>query len=356
MIGTQPTVAELGNAALSKLSATLGLHEGQDKLLEAFACLTKCWGSATAKQLPYSDVSPDGSPLEFAVALDSHYPSLQFAMEPLRADSSPTDPRIAMNLMESLTEKYGLTVANWTDLSALLLPTKPSSQHLAMYGAELDRHGSIKFKVWFYLDVHGRSRSYEVLREALRCIGLPEASDLFQGGFSGDPFLVSLDLVANGRARVKVYLRHFVPNVDALNARLATSEGFTEKETAELCSMAGSRPSFASQPAVTYVSVTEQSGGPVSHASLYIPLWTYASSDSEVKARISELGSLDSAGIDRYHDVLRDITRRPLHSGTGVHNYVSMRPGSFGARKIYLSPHFHDVNPPTFGVGRVSDG
>lgn len=355
MIARQPPVRELGSAALNRLGTTLGLHEGRDKLLEAFDCLTECWGGAPAEQLPYSDVSPDGSPLEFAVALDSQSPSLQFAMEPLGTGSPPTDPHFAMSLMDTLTERYRVRAENWRDLSALLLPPEPYGQHLAMYGAEVDRRGSIRFKVWFYLDVHGKSRRYEVLNETLKTIGLADSRDLFREGFVGDPFLLSLDLVSDGISRVKVYIRHFASGVAELASRLAASEGLTNQRVEELCLMAGSQPSFVSQPAVTYVSLTEQRRGPMSHASLYIPLWTYAPNDSELKTRISGLRSLDKAGVGRYHRVLGDIARRPLSSGTGIHNYVSMRPGVLGARKVYLSPHYHDVNPPVFGIGRAQE-
>ncbi|GGR33279.1 hypothetical protein [Streptomyces netropsis] len=87
-------------------------------------------------------------------------------------------------------------------------------------------------------------------------------------------------------------------------------------------------------------------------ATLHVPLWTYASNAALIRGRMRRFLAAQPRAARRYERFLTDVAHRPLDAGTGVHNYVSWRPGSGLRRKIYFSLQMHDVNPPTFCVGR----
>ncbi|MFC5144994.1 tryptophan dimethylallyltransferase family protein [Streptomyces aureoversilis] len=357
MVNDLIPVRRAGAATLERMARTLGLGAGGADLVAAFHTMTQCWGTAAADELPLSDVSPDGSPIEFAAELDGAQPALQFAVEPMTPGVPAKDPAAARKVMSTLVERYGVDAERWAAVAEVLLPDDAACTHVAMYGAEARRDGPIRFKVWFYLDVEGPLRNFDLLDAALERLGLSARRPVFGARPDergrGVPFLLSLDLADDAGARVKVYTRHFAGSADEMVAALAGYPGFRADEVRSLCRLAGERPGFSPQPAVTCVSLADAGGVDRTRATLYVPLWTYAPDDALIRDRLRRFLAAQPGAAQRYERLLADVAHRPLDAGTGLHNYVSWRPGGSGLRrKIYLSPQMHDVNPPAFGAGR----
>ncbi|MGJ7874795.1 tryptophan dimethylallyltransferase family protein [Streptomyces rochei] len=342
------------------MARTLDLGARGSDLVEAFHTLTECWGMAAADELPMSDVSPDGSPVEFAAELDGPHPALQFAVEPMTPGQPTRDPAAARKVMSTLVERYGAASERWSALADVLLPDDAACAHVSMYGAEAHRDGPLRFKVWFYLGAAGPLRAPDLLDTALERIGMSTRQALFRsrgprtGTGRGEPFLISLDLIDEATARVKVYLRHFAGSPDDIVPALTRHPGFRSDEIERALSrLTGARPDFTTQPAVTCMSLADAGDPHPPQTTLYVPLWTYAPDDAVVRDRLCHILAAQPRAVQRYERLLTDVAHRPLDAGTGIHNYVSWRPGKYGMRrKIYLSPQLHDVNPPPFGRGR----
>ncbi|GAA4232257.1 hypothetical protein GCM10022254_31650 [Actinomadura meridiana] len=349
-------------ATLERTARTLGLDGGGARLVAAFHAMTDHWGDARPNEFPLSDVSPDGSPVEFAVDLDGPTPALQFAMEPLLPGVPACDPAAARTLMTTLAGRFGAGAARWSAVADRLLPDKAHGPHVSMYGAEVRRGGPVRFKAWFYLDVEGPDGAPDLLRSALDAMGegdsWPMVREHVHRPEQDAPFLLSLDLSDRATARVKVYFRHYAADVDEVAAALKPYPGYEPGEVRAFCAtMLDGHQHFADQPPVTCLSLldarTAKRTAKHVDATLYVPLWTYADHDGQVRQRVHRALAGRPRAMRRYEDVLAEISHRGLDAGTGIHNYISWRPGRPGPRvKLYFSPEMHAVNPPPFGAGQ----
>jgi hypothetical protein len=345
-------------ATLERTARTLGLAAGGTKLVAAFRAMTDHWGDARPDELPLSDVSPDGSPVELAVDLDGSAPALQFAMEPLLPGVPARDPAAARMIMTMLAGRFGARTRRWPPVAARLLPDAAYGPHVSMFGAEVRRGGPVRFKAWFYLDAEGPDNAPDLLRSVLEGMGeaalWPVARAHVRRAGRDAPFLLSLDLTDAATARVKVYFRHPAADAGEVAAVLRRYPGYDPEEVRAFCAtmLGGDRP-FADQPPVTCLSLLDAHTGRHAAATLYVPTWTYADHDGQVRQRIRRVLAGRSEALRRYDGVLAGVARRGLDAGTGIHNYLSWRPGRPRPRlKVYLSPQLHAVNPPPFGAGQ----
>ncbi len=352
------TVRDACATLLEKTAQTLGLGVGGTEFVATFRVMTDHWGAARPSDLPLSDVSPDGSPVEYAVDLNGDTPALQFAMEPLTAGVPARDPGAARALMPLLAERHGAGTARWSAVADRLLLDDAHGPHVSMWGAEVRPGAPIRFKVWFYLDVTGPDGVFDLLYTALDRMGARHLWPVVQThvhrpGYDV-PFLLSMDLADDPEARVKVYFRHFAADTEEVAAVLKTYPGFEPGEVRALCrTMTDGRRHFTVQPPVTCLSLFDVQTLERPPATLYIPLWTYAEHDGQVRRRIHRVLAAHPQALRRYDSVLAGIAHRELDEGTGIHNYLSWQPGRSRPRvKIYLSPEMHDVNPPPLGASQ----
>ncbi|MEV1049498.1 tryptophan dimethylallyltransferase family protein [Streptomyces sp. NPDC049916] len=352
------TVRDACATLLEKTARTLQLGLQGAEFVATFRAMTGQWGAARPWGLPLSDVSPDGSPVEYAVDLDGAAPALQFAMEPLTPGVPARDPAAARTLMALLAERPATATARWSAVADLLLSDDARGPHVSMYGAEVRVGAPIRFKVWFYLDVHGPDGMFDLLYTALDRMGAGHLWPVIQAhvhrpGYDV-PFLLSLDLADDPAARVKVYFRHFGTDAEELATVLKAYPGFEPGEVGALCrTLTDGRRHFSVQPPVTCLSLFDVRTLERPPATLYLPLWTYAEHDGEVRQRIHRALAAQPRALRRYDSVLAGIAHRRLDAGTGIHNYLSWQPGRPCPRvKVYLSPEMHDVNPPPLGVSQ----
>ncbi|WP_406280429.1 tryptophan dimethylallyltransferase family protein [Embleya sp. NBC_00896] len=339
---------------LENLTRRLDLGERAEEIVAVFRTMTEPWGDARSGELPLSDVSPDGSPVEFAVDFDEADPAVQFAVEPMTPGGTAADASsAARRMMAGLATAYGTSDERWASLADLYLPDDPAGGHVAMYGAEIRRHGPVRFKVWFYPTVEGPDRALDLLGMGLDRLGLQAAWPAVLSHVRRDarrdlPFLLSLDLSASRAARIKIYFRHYDADADYLATLLEKQPGFDPDLTTGFCRlMTGHAEDLTVQPPVTCLTFTIADAREADAATLYVPLWTYAASDEVLRGRVCRLFASHGRSADRYEHVLGEIASRPPADGRGIHNYISWQPGRDRPRvKIYFSPELHDTNPP----------
>ncbi|MEU8244544.1 tryptophan dimethylallyltransferase family protein [Actinoplanes missouriensis] len=343
-----------GADRLDAVVRALGMGHRAGEFADIFRTMTASWGAATPAELAESDVSSDGSPVEYAVALGATDPAVQFAVEAVGpADDQRSRAALARAVMADLTDRYGVSDTRWRTVADLFLPDDPAG-HAAMYGAELRRSGPVGFKVWFYPGVAGPEHAAETVEEALRRLGLEKAWASAAAHMRRDDnldrlILFSLDLSADGAARVKLYYRHYEADGQFLSRLMAGYPGFGWSPVLDFCAvLLSGAGSLAAQPPVTCLAFTGAGGDRVQTATLYLPMWTYAADDEQVCSRVQRLLDHDPVATGQYQQVLTGVARRPLRSGRGLHNYVAWRPGSHRAAvKVYLSPELRHVNPST---------
>ncbi|MEV4743486.1 tryptophan dimethylallyltransferase family protein [Streptomyces sp. NPDC049555] len=346
-----PTARAVCTARLVRLLRALGLADRAASCTAALRAMTGSWGTATVAGLGESDVSSDGSPLEFAVGFDDTHPSLQFAVEPLAPGHAPADrAAAARHTMAALARHHGASADRHTAVADLFLPAEPATDHVAMYGAEVAHGRPVQFKVWFYL---AADRPLERCARALEHLGLGAAHTAVAAHVQRDerrdrPFLFSLDLVPGAAARVKVYFRHYEADTKYMATLMEPYPGFSAEPVADFCTiLTDGRDSLAEQAPATCLTFTG-TGGPAVAATLYLPMWTYAPHDEAVRQRFHQVLATTGRTAELYDRVLREAAARPLDSARGIHNYIAWRPGRLRPRlKVYLSPELRHTDPAT---------
>ncbi|MEU4798742.1 tryptophan dimethylallyltransferase family protein [Streptomyces sp. NPDC023327] len=350
--GPAPSARTVGAARLAALADALGPGR-RGVCVEAFDALTGSWGTATAAQLPESDVSSDGSPVEFAIGLDDD-PALQFAVEALRPGDRPVDRVVsARATMAALVRRYGTDERRWARVADLYLPEKPATEHVAMFGAEVRRSGDAQFKVWFYPAVAGPERAAELCRRGLAAVGLGTAwpavsAHMARGERLDRPVMFSLDLSADPAARVKLYFRHYATDAEGLAELMAPHPGFAPAPVRKFCEtmLPEAAADLSAQPPVTCLSFTGARPATAVGATVYLPMWTYAPDDEAVRHRMKEALAACHRPAGLYERALREVASRPPAAGRGIHNYVAWRPGPGRPRlKAYFSPELRHTDP-----------
>ncbi|EDY48936.1 conserved hypothetical protein [Streptomyces clavuligerus] len=349
--GSAGSVAEISGGQLRRLAAGTGLAAQADLAVRVLHEMTTPWNTRAAADLPPSDVSADGSPVEFAAGIGGCDPSVQFAVEPMTADPGPdARARAARAVMARLAHRGWATAERWSAVADLFLCQEATGPHLAMYGAEFSGAGLAGCKVWFYPGCTGGDRAPALVREALGRVRLPGAWAAVvrhaRGDFSGcRPILFSLDLSDRPTARTKIYFRHYGVRPDDLSALLA-DHGFDAGETSAFCRLAtGGGTAFSRQPPVTCLSFTAPGGRPDA-ATLYVPLWVSAPDDATVQRRTHRVLSRLGVSPVLYDRCLAAVARRPLADALGLHNYLALRSGPVRHRvKCYWSPELRHTDP-----------
>lgn len=348
-----PSAQDAGAARLAALATGLGLGDRSAVCTEAFRDMTRSWGAATAAELAESDVSSDGSPLEFAVGFDDEL-ALQFAVEALSPGDRPVDRVVsARAAMDRLVRRHEADERRWAQVADLYLPEKPATEHVAMFGAEVRQHGDPQFKVWFYPAVGGPDRAAELCEQGLAAVGLGAAwtavADHMPRGERLDrPVMFSLDLSAAPEARVKLYFRHYATDADRLAELMAPYPGFEASPVREFCRvmLPGAAADLSPQPPVTCLSFTGARPTAAAGATVYLPMWTYAPDDEVVRRRMNDALAACGRPSAPYERALRAVANRPLDTARGIHNYVAWRPGPGRPRlKAYFSPELRHADP-----------
>lgn len=347
------TASALCGGALERIARKFGPNGWAEQVRAAFDVLVEPWGTVPVRDLPFSDVSPDGSPVEYAITLTGDIPVLQLAVEPLVPHGDyAARAEEARRVMSRLSSHYGVHTQRWAQVAGIFLPPEGEADHVAMYGLEAVAGRPPRFKVWLYPQVRGTLRAPELVAEALVKLGLEEAWETVLGhayrGFECDrPALFSLDLTSSATARTKVYFRHYNSSAQHMADICGAGSRRTAAAVRNFCTALTGDGGLGAQPPVTCLTLSREGRHIRSSVTPYVPLWTAAPNDAVMRARICALLASHGTSSTRYEGTVAALAGRPLPAARGLHNYASLQLKKVGPRiKVYLSPELVSLDPP----------
>lgn len=353
---SRETFEHYGSRTLAALARAIGMGDQVDHMLAVLRHMLSPWGSWEIGDRPrwHSDVCADGSPLEFSLAIDGEQPEIRVLTEAL----APFPTLEAMQdearaLIRTLVTRCGAGDARLRMIEDLFLPPEPQGGYAMMHAAMFRPNRPNDFKIYLNPEADGEDRSAALVHEALARLGFERAWRSVERyawrGFEHDRLVyLSLDLASGPEARVKVYFRHYAMAPAALDQSMEIARGHTCGHAEDFCrDVTGHEGAFVSQPLVSCLSFTDPDDTRPAAATLYVPLWTYASDDEVTRARIRACLRSRGLPVGLYDAALAAVARRPLDEANGIHTYVSLRTRGGRPRiTTYWSSELYDRRPP----------
>lgn len=353
---SRETFERYGARTLAALARAIGMTGQVEQMLSVFRTMISPWGNREIGDRPRwrSDVCADGSPLEFSLAIEGEQPEIRVLTEPL----SPFPTLEAMQdearaLVRTLVARFGASDQRLRAIEDLFLPPRPQGGYALMHAAMFRPNQPNDFKIYLNPGAQGEDESAAVMQEALARLGFERAwrsiEDYAWRGFEEDRLVyLSLDLASSPEARVKVYFRHYAMAPVELDECMEIARGHTSGQAEGFCrEVTGHEGAFVAQPLVSCLSFTDPADARPAAATLYVPLWTYASDDAITSARIRACLRSRGLPVAMYDAALAAVARRPLDEANGIHTYVSLRTRGGRPRiTTYWSSELYDRCPP----------
>jgi hypothetical protein len=301
-----------------------------------------------------SDVSDDATPVEFSIAFDgSGERAIRVLGETIaESPSNSANVRAARQFLDSITERFPVSVDRFQAVQDLYLPEQPHGKFSLWYSLIFRLNSSPKFKIYFNPAVRGAEQAPQLVAEGLRRLGMDDAYRiateyaLLRGDLDRFTFF-ALDLDNSSRSRVKTYISHHSAESEVVERAASAVPGVDPLQVRDFCSLissGGSGP-FTGLPLLSSYSYVDDIDHP-SNYSIYFPIRAHVSDDESARALLillmKEYG-YESAELDR---VLNAVSRRPLRDGVGLIAYVSLRLGQGSGITVYLSSEAYGVIPP----------
>ena len=355
MTRTTSTVFDHLAGQLDRLSATVGLGRsaGHRTLLKELL------GAAAKQQIGAgpiwpSDIADDHSPVEFSLAFDPNLPpTLRLLGETISASPNPVSNAAELVRFLESTEKLGISLDRFDRVRDLFLPKNSSESFLLWYSLVLRADSRPALKVYLNPAAQGRENAREIVAEALRRLGRPNAyrqlaRHALRRGDQDRLTYFAIDLHDQPHSRVKIYTTHVdAETTDTVRCAEAINVIGTDR-LIDFCAIAGATDQFSGRPltsSYTYLSPdTDQPSG----YSLYLPIRDYVSDDEDARERVVSVldrNGFQSGLLDR---AISCLTDRSLADGSGLFAHVSLRL-SATARPgvtVYLSSEAHAVSRP----------
>jgi pyrroloquinoline quinone (PQQ) biosynthesis protein C len=345
------TYVEVGIEKLTSLCDALGMNAKLAEVVEIFRAMTISWSDrqvGESVEWP-SDVSDDGSPFEFSIALDPDKVELRVLVEAQGKDANlQSNWQAGLELNQYLATHYNVSLDRFAQIADLFVPTnaeKPSA-----------------FKLYLNPQSQHKSRSAAIVEESLVRLGFTHAwptlaETAAQRGPDKDEFVYfSLDLAAHTHSRVKVYLRHHDATPSELESALSAARNYVPGDAIEFCqAMAPGQTSFSAKPAISAFSWVESDNATPSSSTLHIPISNYAIDDRAVCDRLDLYLIEHNIPISKYQSVLKAFAKRSLETGVGMHSYTSLRREKQQRRvALYLNPEINVVRSSAEKVNQSS--
>jgi DMATS type aromatic prenyltransferase len=354
---SKPTYVEVGIEKLTALCNAVGLESKTAEAIEIFRAMTTSWGDRKIQENSgwQSNVSDDGAPFEFSIAIDPQKTELRFLVE-----AQGTEPNLqsnwqaGLNLNHYLTERYHVSLDRFGQIEDLFVPTNPEAKFSIWHSACFYPDKEPSFKIYLNLQSQGQSRAAAIFEESLVRLDFAHVWSSFakiaaQRGPEKDEFVYfSLDLASHSKARIKTYIRHHDATVDELEKALSLAQNYVAGEVTAFCqAMSDGQSSFCAKPVISCFSLIEGDEVTPSAGTIYLPISNYAPDDRVVRDRFAQHFSQYDLPISTYDSALRSVASRPLAAGIGMQSYISLRREQQQRRvNIYLNPEVNAVQPP----------
>ncbi len=355
LVPTQ-TYVEVGIEKITALCDAVGLNAKISQIIEIFQAMTTSWGDKKVGDVSgwMSDVSDDGAPFEFSIALDPDKVELRVLVE--AQGSEPTlqsNWQAGLDLNQQLATKYNVSLDRFAQIADLFTPTNSAAKFAMWHAACFYPDKEPAFKIYLNPQSQSPSKAAAIVEESMVRLGFTHAwptlaETAAQRGPDKDEFVYfSLDLAAHSHARVKVYLRHHHATPTELESALSAARNYVPGDAIEFCqAMAPGQDLFSAKPVITAFSWVEEDNTTPSSGTLYLPISNCAPDDLAVCDRIDLYFIQYGLPISIYQSTIQASASRPLDAGIGMHAYTSFRREQQRRVGIYINPEINRVRPP----------
>lgn len=317
---------------------------------------TRAWPSA---------VADDNSPFEFSTAFREGEPTtVRVLVEPTADQPCPQgNLDAALDVLDSLTRQYGLSLERFHAVRDLFLPAEPQGGFALCFSLVFRRDAEPAVKVYLNPEVRGRAQAPLVVAEALTRLGFGAGhatvvDHALRREAGKDRYsYFALDLDGAASARVKVYVSHEDATVGDIELAARAAHDVDPERLTDFCLLTGrSTGPFVERALISSYTFTAGDVDRPSGYSLYVPVRSYVVDDDEARARVLDV--MARYGIDptAFEHALASIARRPLSDRAGLIAHVSLRMGTpRPGVTVYLSSEAYDTNAP-HAVPLVSQG
>ncbi|HEV8551390.1 MAG TPA: tryptophan dimethylallyltransferase family protein [Polyangiaceae bacterium] len=302
-----------------------------------------------------SEISDDNTPIEFSVTVSPEGSEVRVLFEPQGEEPNVQSHRLAALAMhEVLAREYGADLARFSRLVDLFVPSDMLGPFALWSAVVFSRGRAPAFKAYFNPHARGPAQAAALIQEGLERLGMPRAlatlwPTLARRGPHRDEFkYFALDLNADPRARVKVYVRHHDPTAGDLELGATAAPGARPGEALEFArAMAGTSAELKSRGTFSCAAFVEGRGERPAAVTQYVPVCAYAANDAVVEERVSDY--LTAHGFDSapYRNVLHAFANRSLDAGAGMQSWVAFRRSEGVPRlTVYLASEARHVCAP----------
>lgn len=337
---TETTVAPLAERSFSdvattdmrQLCAALQLPDGCAQAADALIpVLQGAWAKRLFGRAPptMSDITDDGSPFEYSVALGPGLREVRLLLEP---QGQPTTPQASWTegwaTLRSL-QHLGLAHLSTAETVRDLFVPRARGARFGLWLATALRPGATPLiKVYFDPMAAGIEYRHTLVAEAMGRLGLATGWAWLNRYVLDWPDLeidfFSLDLTRSDNARVKIYTTAATRDAAAVEALVAPLPKYTSGAATKFCTDMLSASMVFDQrlPQVCWSLMSRVQEQPV-NGTLYLPVRCYTGDDETTLRRIKRtLPGPEAVALDR---AVRRIARRDLTAGPGIIAWASTR-------------------------------
>jgi DMATS type aromatic prenyltransferase len=338
-------------ARLERLCTAAQLGDERDAIVNTFGAL---WGDAVVPPGWISDISDDNTPIELSVAMEGERTEVRVLFE-----VQATEPTLAayrragLAFHERLEREYGADLSRFRLLQDLFLPEGMEGPFAVWSSVVFARGKAPAFKTYFNPRARGGQNARRLVQTAFERLGMHDAlshlhDTALRRGELDELKYFALDLGADPRSRVKVYVRHHEATPADLEVAASAAASYVPNDTRSFVrAMAGGdAPLRVRAPFTCSAFTADESCRPAS-TTVYVPVCAYARDDAAVHDRIARYmraRGLDPAGYDA---LVEGFANRPLEAGIGMQAWFALRTHAGAARfTVYFATEATRVHAP----------
>ena len=345
----RPSLGHLTMSKLARLCEGLNCSHLTEQAGRFMDLVCGGWSELPAQARPYwpSDITDDGTPIEFSVACDADKVELRLLAEAQRLPGTLlSNWDEGLNVNRRLVTEHGANLDRFNRVSSIFAPSASDAARFALWHAVALGQGSPGFKAYLNPRIKGSGSAPDLVENALRALSMPDAWKFLrdQDAPAGEFVYFSLDLLAAEQARVKVYAAYDLSDVEALAGGLERAGLSTGRQIMEwTTSLAEATPALDNRGIQVCYSFRSRRDKP--EMTLYVPVRNHCANDAEALERAIRF--VPPACRDTLMNAVRKLAGRELDAGRGLITYVALRPGPSGARTtLYLSPEIYAIAAP----------
>lgn len=276
-----------------------------------------------------SDITDDGSPFEYSVALGTGMREVRLLLEP---QGQPTTPQAswteAWATLRSLQQRGLVHLSTAEAVRDIFEPRAHSARFGLWLATALRPDVTPLIKVYFDPAAAGAEYRHTLVAEAMGRLGLATGWAWLNHHVLDRPDiqieLFSLDLTRDDNTRVKIYTTAATRDPGAVEALVTPLPGYLSGTAQKFCTdLLGASIVFDQRLPQVCWCLTLRAPGRPANGTLYLPVRCYTSDDETALRRIKRaLPHPEAVALDR---AVRKIARRDLTAGPGIIAWASTR-------------------------------